>query len=627
MHMVNLNEYIDELTITYDIQSMNFKETISKFFVSNNWFGEAPQLIDGNLFVEDSFIEKNGDRICAFCQSCECGYDDKLKKLCSKMSKIMPKTARFFQQYVKRFKLHDSDAYRLADFLLYYLPGEINEADNAEIETLLNDVYDNLSKTYGDIICDFINWISMNTETFYNCHCSMNAYYKDDSRTSAYNEDGYLEILYHLFNAEYIDKNDMYAQAAESKNYVDAWLFLALHFICVLRNTDLQRLPHPSLPSEPQDVLDRIESGVFTEEEAKQTLYSIIWTLEATLPTPNKTKRYSGVSSIKFFVPASVEAHMGTLFAAAEAHFQISGAEPERPLVRVISSYEQIRRYMGEEIGDLFLSSDFRSRAANKSYMQMIYLLTDDILGINDEFNVKGYTLAALARSHKGSYGEFAKETATYLKDAKMSGFTPEFVAKELFERGVLSSISSMLLKMVTNGEYSKLSVSNQTKMIQELNMTPSEVERSVQIMQVNTDRSLQIAKSVYENCTKEDILTILHRIGNGEAVSKCDNCYCLKTAMGMPCPYPDNSNCPGCPYEISTKWTMFLMTTEFLRLKSLSETTDSALEKEKNITLAQRTIIPAMEEILSVMKENYGDEAADSLQRVIKEVLNGKQQ
>lgn len=84
----------------------------------------------------------------------------------------------------------------------------------------------------------------------------------------------------------------------------------------------------------------------------------------------------------------------------------------------------------------------------------MIYILTDDILGVNDEFRVKGYMLAALARSHKGSYGDFAKTTSIYLKDAKMSGYTPEFVAKELFERGVLSVIPSMLLKMVAGEEY-----------------------------------------------------------------------------------------------------------------------------------------------------------------------------
>ncbi len=110
MHMINLNEYIDELTIKYNIQNMSFNETMSQFFVSNNWFGETPKLIDGNVFVTESFIQNNHEKIEIFCESCECGYDEKANKLCLTMKKIMPKTTHYFQQYIKRFKLRDSDA-------------------------------------------------------------------------------------------------------------------------------------------------------------------------------------------------------------------------------------------------------------------------------------------------------------------------------------------------------------------------------------------------------------------------------------------------------------------------------------------------------------------------------------
>ena len=132
--------------------------------------------------------------------------------------------------------------------------------------------------------------------------------------------------------------------------------------------------------------------------------------------------------------------------------------------------------------------------------MQMIYILTDDILNANDEFKVKGYMLAALARSHKGTYGEFAEHTSTYLNDAKMSGYTPEFVAKELFERGVLSVIPSMLLKMVAGDEYKKLSVKGQTKMIQALNMSPLEVESTLSAMHKNINHSTEIVISIYKD-------------------------------------------------------------------------------------------------------------------------------
>lgn len=128
------------------------------------------------------------------------------------------------------------------------------------------------------------------------------------------------------------------------------------------------------------------------------------------------------------------------------------------------------------------------------------------------------YMLAALARSHKGSYGEFAQTTYTYLKDAKLSGLTPEFVAQELFERGVLSCIPSMLLRTICGDDYAKLSVGNQTKMIQKLDLTPNEIETSVVTAQKSLKRSLEIVEILYQTMEVDTILKALHRIGNGTA-------------------------------------------------------------------------------------------------------------
>jgi hypothetical protein len=44
----------------------------------------------------------------------------------------------------------------------------------------------------------------------------------------------------------------------------------------------------------------------------------------------------------------------------------------------------------------------------------------------------KGYMLAALARSHKSGFGTLPETTDIYLKDAKFSGYRPEFIAREM---------------------------------------------------------------------------------------------------------------------------------------------------------------------------------------------------
>lgn len=624
--MIEMSSYLAHLADEYGVERESFRQEATRFIVSNHWFGAHPEIKKGGVYIEESIFLQIEDKLDEFCKHYGEEDDDKAAYLTEKMSKSMPQTAKLLRKYAADSGMEQEVLVRLTDFLLYDLPGELHELNDNEVSTLVDDAFDALPKVYGDILTDFINWTETKTRTMYRGIYTMSPYSDREEASSAYDPHNYLKILYCLYNPEYIDDNAMYQQAARSKNYVDTWLFLALHFLCALRTTDLIRIPHPRLPNRPENILKQVEEGTFPSDNARATLYSIVWRLDALQLTPHKTEGVQGVSSIKFHVPESVEEHVGTLFAVAEAHFQLSGGKADQPLIRVISRYEQISRYMGEDIGDLFLESNFRTRSANKSYLQMIYLLTDDILGINDEFRVKGYLLAALARSHKGSYGSFAEMTSTYLKDAKMNGYTPELVAREMFERGVLSSVASMLLKMVGGETYAKLPVESQTKVVKDLDMSPADIERSVGIMQSNMKRSLSIAKEFYQHKTKEEILDALHHIGNGEASSKCDGCMCLITAMGSMCPYKNQQNCVACEYEIGTKTTLYIMLDETKRLLKIYQTSDSELERKRSKAIARDVIAPAINELLRMVKEQYGEEGMNFLNGMIKEAAeNGK--
>ena len=172
--------------------------------------------------------------------------------------------------------------------------------------------------------------------------------------------------------------------------------------------------------------------------------------------------------------------------------------------------------------------------------------------------------------------------------------------------------------------EYSKLSVENQTKIIQELNMSPAEVEKTISVMQKNMKHSTDIVKSLYNEHTEEEVLNILHNIGNGDAYSKTDSCMCLITAMGKMCPHLGHSNCPSCEYEISTKTTMFLMAREIHRLQELYKKTDNPVEKQRYKAIVKDIVAPSIEEMLTVMDDVYGPEAVETLEKIIMEGRNG---
>ena len=623
--MIDFKEYALQLNNRLKNTDIDFNKKLIKFLVDNEWFGIKPVLQNDVLMVEAGDFEPFYNRLESFFAKHNLNIEDKNVLLFTMLNNIYPDTSVKLKRFYEEYAFPKEIVYYLTDFLLNSLTFEVCSMNDDKVQKLLSLGYEDLSKQYGDILTIFLRWLKDEYKTNY-----LNDYFmvKRADRTdsnSAYDEEEYLELLYYLFNEDYISDNDMYIHAAESKNYSDTWLFLSLHFICALRNTDIVRIHHPRLSMTPQEVLSQVQDGIFPDEDARLTLYSITWRLAALQLTPNKTQKVNGVSSIKLCIPESIQVHMGTLFAIAEAHRLLEGIPDDNPLIRVISDYDRITRYMGDEIGALFLESNFKTRGSNKAYLQTVSMLTDDILDNDDEFNVKGYILAALARSHKGCYGEFAQTTAVYLKDAKLSKFTPEFVARELFERGVLSFIPSMMLKMLTNGEYNKLPVHKQTQLIKELNLSPYEVENIVSFSNKSIVQSTKLIKSIFSTDANKNevIMQILHRIGNGNAVSKQDECLCLISAMNKLCPFPEKTNCISCNYEISTKSTMFLMLNEYKRLSLLWKNATDQKLKNKYMTILKTTVLPSMDEMLQCIQENYGTEAFKTLEKMVEESTN----
>lgn len=372
------------------------------------------------------------------------------------------------------------------------------------------------------------------------------------------------------------------------------------------------------LPYSSEEVIEKIKNDEFSDNDARYVLLSITKRMNWLPLTPNKTASSSDVIPISFDIPTSCETLIGKLFALAQAHRNQAGT-PDAPIVRKVSTYQEINRYMGEEIGGLFLNNDFRSRSATKSFLQDIYMVADENIPADDSgYHVKGYYLAAYVRSHKGSYGHIAATTFEYLKDAKFNKLTPEFVAFELLERGVFSFMSSMLLKMAVGEKFDDLSPRNQTNIIKLVDLSPKEIETVVNTV----DRGMQFAKeTIYSLITEEtDILSVLHRIGSGEAFSKQSECLCLMSALEKLCPYATKRNCIGCKYEISTRSTLFLLIEEYNRIRNLYSSTKDTLEKAKYKNILLDVIAPKMDEMLCAIRENYGEEIFMDYEKLIKE-------
>lgn len=616
--VVDLKSYLERTLIELGASTIKYREKVSEFLLDNEWFGVSINLDDYTISEKDAEVLKN--HIKNYLTT-----PPGIKSMEAIFSKKFPSTSELFNQFVKEEKLGKSDTFYLLDFLAYNLTKDLFLYSDSEVEKLVEVATENLTKLLGNVLIQFIKWLLNKGVTRYRVSFEMTKRYTIESTNGAYELDEYLELMYYLFNEDYIIKNDMLSKAANSKDYADTWLYLGLHFICALRTTDLERLGHPKLTREPLEVLEAVVDGTWSSSEARRTLLSITTRLTYLNLTPNKTKNASNVTQLKFHVPESCQVLIGTLLAICEAHFQLQiPYNLESPLVRRIKTYEKITSYMGEEIGNLFLERNFSSRSANKSYLQSVAMLADDILEDKSELNIKGYFLAALARSHKGDFNEFAQTTTTYLKDAQLGQLKPEMVAKELFERGVLSMIPSMLLTIVTRGKYKELSPSQQTQMIKSLDLTPVEIEKTLELSIKADTRSQQALKILVENKVEpEQLLTICHRIGNGEAFSKQGESMCLLSALGKLCPYDDRQHCVGCQYELQTKSTLLLLIGEFNRLNKQYQKLKNKLERGKVRAILEQQIKPCLTEMLEALSEQYGEAVLSDYEDIIKELVS----
>lgn len=616
--VVDLKNYLERILVELGAATIKHREKVSGFLLDNEWFGVSINLDDYTISEKDAEVLKN--HIKDYLTT-----PPGIKSMEGIFSKKFPSTSELFVQFAEEEKLSETNRFYLLDFLAYYLTKDLFLYSDAEVETLVEVATEVLTKSQGNILIQFIKWLLNKGVTRYRVSFEMTKRYTIESANGAYELDEYLGLMYYLFNENYIIKNDMLCKAANSKNYADTWLYLGLHFICALRSTDLERLGHPKLTREPLEVLEAVVDGTWSSSEARRTLLSITTRLTYLNLTPNKTKNASNVAQLKFHVPESCQVLIGTLLAICEAHFQLQiPYNAENPLIRQIKTYEKITSYMGEEIGNLFLERNFSSRSANKSYLQSVAMLADDVLEEKSELNIKGYFLAALARSHKGNFNEFAQTTTTYLKDAQLGQLKPEMVAKELFERGVLSMIPSMLLTIVTRGKYKKLSPSQQTQMIKSLDLTPIEIEKTLELSIRADSRSQQALKTLVENnVDPEQLLTICHRIGNGEAFSKQGESMCLLSALGKLCSYDDRQHCVGCQYELQTKSTLLLLIGEFNRLNKQYQKLKNELERGKVRAILEKQIKPCLTEMLQALSEQYGEAVLSDYEDIIKELVS----
>jgi len=581
------------------------RRKLLEFMDVNEWFGITRIMEYGVIFITEHDVKKLENPLTLWLSAYKKPGREKINLILRHFSETYPITCHLYQEFVvKRAVLNKPSAWKLLDYLLSEIDKEITDYDEAELKEFAKNMDTHATIQCARLFADFLHTTEYNGNFLTKWRYAFDTRDTSELVNDAYPIKDFAVMAYCVFNEEMWTKQGLVEKAVQSRQHADLWLFVALHFVCALRAADMARIPAPTLPYDSDTVFRKISENTFGKSEASAIVEELIIWLKLKPMKPSKTSAYENMPDFKLFVPESLRTPLGIIMAIALAHHP--EILPGKTFVPAKIDTRNIRGFFGDHFIKALGNRRFTTRRCNKSYLQGI----DSSASIDNEpGKPKGYILAALARGHKGGIGSLAETTDIYLRDANFTGYTPEFIIREMFERGVFSFIPAILLEIYAGKDYKMLSVSSQTKLIGELGLAAHQIEWIVSAVEHALVKSKTSVKSILQIfCgVKENVGDILQNIASGNAPGRQDECLCLMTAAGFPCPYPDRDSCIGCGYEIYTKTAMHVLMSEYTRLMALKNSAEKS-DSWRHGKILEQAILPAISEMLGAVKVLYHD-------------------
>lgn len=564
------------------------RDDLLGFLDRNEWFGQTPVNSGRNVAVED--YECMRDAVRLWLAAYQKSSREKMMLLLEKYQKILPDTCSRYQEFAESEGISDRPCgWKILDFILSSCNRELCTYNREELDLLMEDTSGWLPVSSARIFARFVTEKFLDDGVRYEIHSRReNVILKE-----AYSIHDFSMMAFYVFNERSWEENRLVEKALRSRRQSNLWLFVALHFFGAIRQSDLIRFPSPELPGTKETVKAMIRTGTYSDREAGTVAEEFILRLKYQPMLPSKTGRYQGIPELKFFVPESLKTALGWILTIRLIHKK-EGESLVEPVQDIISA----KKFFGEGFTEVIGNRRFQTRRANKAYLQGIELVTEDEPG-----KPRGYMLAALARSHKGGIDSLPDITDLYLRDAAFSGYRPEFILHEMFERGIFGFIPAMLLERYAGKGYQKLDISRQTELIQCIGLDAVQIENVTR----KVEEALVAARQIVEQLPQDSLSNVLQMVASGAAVSRQKELFCIRTAAGQVCADPLRSSCFGCGYEIYTKAAFHLLMGEYRRL-SILKNEEAGSEKIRIRNILTKGIIPSVREMIESIPLLYPD-------------------
>ena len=547
------------------------RDDLLGFLDRNEWFGQVPAGTGLEIMVPD--YEGMRGAVCLWLEAYQKPPREKMELLLKQYQYRLPQTCALYRTFAETEDIADRPGgWKILDFILSSCDRELCLYSQDELDRIMEETRERLPTGNARLLAKFITEEIRKGQYRYEIHSRR----QNELKKDAYSLRDFSVMAYCVFNPDSWKENRLVEKAVSSRKNSNLWLFTALHFFGAIRQSDLVRFPVPSLPCSKERLKTMVEDGTYRDEDARGVSEELVLRLKYLPMHPSKTARYQGIPELKFYLPESLKTALGWILSVRLIHHR-EGEVLVEPVQDLISG----KRFFGEAFAEAL--------GNRRAYMQGIELVTEDEPG-----KPKGYMLAALARSHKGGISSIPEMTDIYLKDATFSGYRPEFILREMFERGIFGFIPAMMLERYAGDGYRTLDVSRQTDLIRSIGLDALQIEEVTLLVET----ALEKARAVVTAIPEEGLGTALQRIANGAAASRQEETLCLRVAVGLSCVDPLRGGCIGCGYEIYTKAAFHLLMKEYVRISRLKKEAQG-IEKSRLRNLLLQGILPAVREMV----------------------------
>ncbi len=439
---------------------------------------------------------------------------------------------------------------------------------------------------------------------------------KDESEAlPAYTYEEFAHLAKILFNTGYEREHGLTKKALDNSWYAEMWMFLACHYICGWRASDIcSRWVYPNLKGESnpfgvctETLKEDILRGAIQDEVYETVAMYVIRRIEMAYNVPQKT----GHGRLRSEILPELRPFFGKLTLIAEYHHLVSGEGYMKPC-RIYRYRNRVdcRDFFGEEILKVTGMRHISSRRLNKSYLQGLEQAARD----NGNTVLVSHVIAAYARNHAD-----ADTTVIYLRDHGLTGETAGVVLFMMMQRGVFGADLYHALLAAYPDTFKCLSARDQTLLMKKIPLSAYELETSGAVLAASEEIYGKLSQG--ETKVPAKALKAMLAVAQGQGKAKEEGVFCKRKALGLCCDHPLYESCIAnlCPSHIFTSEGI----TSLIRvIRDYAE----KYRKSGNIKYAaalKKCIIPAFQEILNdvIRDMPYKDRAA--VRKLIKEGLD----